>query len=68
MITTPEEPILSKTDAPRYTHGLIIAASCAIAAAVTILFWKVLYRLFDNGDNGVETKYDVAELQETRVV
>jgi hypothetical protein len=38
---------------------LIIAASCAIAAAVVILIWKLLYRLFDHGDGGVETKYGI---------
>lgn len=42
------------TDAPRYRSGLIIAASCAIAGAVVILSLKWLYRLFDNGDRGVE--------------
>lgn len=40
-------------DAPRYRRGLVIAASCAIAAAVLILVWKVLYRLFDGKDQGV---------------
>lgn len=40
-------------DAPRYSHGLIIAASCAIAATGVILVWKLLYRLFDNGDYGI---------------
>ncbi|KAH6873405.1 major facilitator superfamily domain-containing protein [Thelonectria olida] len=49
------------SDAPRYRRGLIIAASCAIAAAVVILMWKLLYRLFDGGDAGVETKHDAAE-------
>ena len=41
-------------DAPRYTRGLIIAAACAIAGAVVILAWKILYRVFSNGDGGVE--------------
>ena len=41
-------------DAPRYTRGLIIAAACTIAGAVVILAWKILYRLFSNGDRGVE--------------
>ncbi|THD00229.1 hypothetical protein EYZ11_000279 [Aspergillus tanneri] len=43
--------------APRYTRGLIIAASCAFAATVVILIWKVFYRIFDNGDQGVEAMY-----------
>lgn len=47
------------TDAPRYKYGLIVAASCAIAAAVVILVWKLLYRLFDGGDSGVEAKNDL---------
>lgn len=41
-------------DAPRYRRGLIIAASCVIAGAVVILVLKLLYRIFDNGDKGVE--------------
>ena len=41
-------------DAPRYTRGLIIAAACAISGAVVILTWKILYRIFSNGDSGVE--------------
>jgi hypothetical protein len=45
-----------RVDAPRYKRGLIIAASCTIAAAVVILAWKLLYRLFDGGDGGVEKK------------
>lgn len=45
--------MLTGLDAPRYRHGLIIAASCAIAAAVVILVWKVLYRLFDGKDQGI---------------
>lgn len=40
--------------APHYTRGLIIAAACAIAGAVVILAWKVLYRASSNGDGGVE--------------
>lgn len=48
--------LIESTDAPRYTRGLIIAASCAIAASVVILGWKVLYRILDNGDSGVEAK------------
>lgn len=43
-------------DAPRYKYGLIVAAACAISATVVILFWKLLYRLFDGGDSGVEVK------------
>jgi hypothetical protein len=49
---------IKSTDAPRYTRGLVIAASCAIAASVAILGWKVLYRVLDNGDRGVEAKAD----------
>lgn len=45
---------------PRYRRGLIIAASCVIAGAVVILFLKLLYRLFDHGDAGVEIRYGVA--------
>ncbi|GAM33579.1 tartrate transporter [Talaromyces pinophilus] len=49
----PGNQLFRTQDAPRYRHGLIIAASCAIAAAVVILVWKVLYRLFDGKDQGV---------------
>lgn len=49
------------TEAPRYRHGLIIAASCAIAAAVVILVLKLLYRIFDNGEKGVEVTQGVVE-------
>ena len=35
------------TDAPRYRHGLMIAAACVIAAAVLIWTWKVLYWAVD---------------------
>ena len=52
-------------DAPRYTRGLIIAASCTIASAVVILVWKLLYRLFDGGDSGVERKFEVASASES---
>lgn len=41
-------------DAPRYSQGLIIAASCTTAAAALILLWKLLYRLYDCGDTGVK--------------
>ncbi|CEJ94352.1 hypothetical protein VHEMI09890 [[Torrubiella] hemipterigena] len=34
-------------DAPRYVYGLLIAASCTIAAAVVALAWKALYRYVD---------------------
>jgi hypothetical protein len=37
---------------------MIIAASCAIAGAVVILVWKLLYRVFDNGDRGIEARTD----------
>lgn len=52
------------TDAPRYSRGLIIAAGCTIAAAVVILIWKILYRLFDHGDGGVETTLGVSPSRE----
>ncbi|KAJ5614884.1 vitamin H transporter [Penicillium herquei] len=52
----PGNQLFSSQDAPRYTHGLIIAASCAIAAAVVILVWKLLYRLLDGGDAALEAK------------
>lgn len=51
--------LITDPDAPRYTRGLIIAASCAIAASVVMVAWKLLYRVFDNGDGGVETDYDI---------
>lgn len=34
-------------DAPRYIYGLVIAASCTIAATIVALLWKALYRYFD---------------------
>jgi len=43
---------------------LIIAASCAIAATAIILIWKLLYRLFDHGDAGVESKFRIALAEE----
>ncbi|RBQ79037.1 hypothetical protein FVER53590_03633 [Fusarium verticillioides] len=61
----PGNQLFRTQDAPRYTRGLSIAAGCAIAAAVVILVWKLLYRLFDNGDAGVEAKFQVAS-DETR--
>lgn len=54
-------------DAPRYKYGLIVAASCAIAATVVILSWKLLYRLFDGGDSGVEAKNRHSEFLGTDV-
>lgn len=60
--TTPDlphpSPLIKSADAPRYTRGLVIAASCAIAASVVILGWKILYRILDNGDSGVEARAD----------
>ena len=50
----PGQQLFRAQDAPRYRHGLIIAASCVISGAVLILAWKLLYRLFDGGDSGVE--------------
>lgn len=55
------------TDAPRYKYGLIVAASCAIAATLVILVWKLLYRLFDGGDSGVETKNRTSEYWGTEI-
>ncbi|KAF4121897.1 Major Facilitator Superfamily, partial [Geosmithia morbida] len=56
----PGSQLFEDSDAPRYTHGFIVAAACTIAAAVVILVWKVLYRIYDNGDTGV--KSDLAEM------
>ncbi|EFY94802.2 Major facilitator superfamily domain, general substrate transporter [Metarhizium robertsii ARSEF 23] len=50
----PGNQLFRTQDAPRYKRGLIIAASCAIAATAVILLWKMLYRLLDGGDGGVE--------------
>ena len=58
--------LLPPLDAPRYQRGLIIAASCVIAGAAVILVQKLLYRLFDHGDAGVEAKYGVEPEQERR--
>ncbi len=55
-------------DAPRYRYGLLVAASCAIAATGVILVWKLLYRLFDGGDSGVEAKKDPEYRQAEAVV
>ncbi|KAK7885086.1 hypothetical protein LTR67_010791 [Exophiala xenobiotica] len=60
----PGAQLFRTQDAPRYSHGLIIAASCAIAGAVVILVWKLIYRLFDHGDGGVETKFGVPPIHE----
>ncbi|KAJ9630375.1 hypothetical protein H2204_008440 [Knufia peltigerae] len=62
----PGNQLFTAQDAPRYRHGLIIAASCAVAGAVVILGWKLLYRLFDHGEGGVETRYGVPPPLETR--
>ncbi|PLB52113.1 MFS general substrate transporter [Aspergillus steynii IBT 23096] len=62
----PGNQLFRSQDAPRYTRGLVIAASCTIAAAVVILVWKLLYRLYDHGDRGVEVKYGIEEAKETR--
>ncbi|KIV94751.1 hypothetical protein PV10_02484 [Exophiala mesophila] len=50
------QQLFRQQDAPRYQRGLIIAASCVIAGAAVILVQKLLYRLFDHGDAGVEAK------------
>ncbi|PWI65691.1 hypothetical protein PCL_06896 [Purpureocillium lilacinum] len=60
----PGNQLFRQQDAPRYKRGLIIAAICALAASVVILVWKLLYRMFDNGDAGVETRQDVEAHQE----
>lgn len=52
----PGQQLFRAQDAPRYRHGLIIAASCVISGAVLVLVWKLLYRLFDGGDSGIERK------------
>ncbi|KAL2672728.1 hypothetical protein Neosp_013442 [[Neocosmospora] mangrovei] len=61
----PGNQLFRTQDAPRYTRGLSIAAGCAIAAAGVILIWKLLYRLFDHGDSGVEAEFQVAPAEET---
>jgi hypothetical protein len=50
----PGQQLFRTQDAPRYRPGLIIAASCVLAGAALILVWKALYRIFDNGEGGVE--------------
>ncbi|KAJ9269983.1 hypothetical protein DTO212C5_3953 [Paecilomyces variotii] len=62
----PGNQLFRTQDAPRYKYGLIVAASCAIAATVVILVWKLLYRLFDDGDAGVEAKNISSEYYEAR--
>lgn len=52
----PGQQLFRTQDAPRYRRGLIIAASCVIAGAVLILVQKLMYRLFDGGEGGVEVK------------
>jgi hypothetical protein len=52
--------LLTFTDAPRYSQGLVIAASCACAAAVVILVWKLLYRLFDRANMDGKGVRDIA--------
>ena len=54
----PGQQLFRTADAPRYKPGFIIAASCVLAGAVVILVWKLLYRLFDGGDSGVERPVD----------
>jgi hypothetical protein len=51
---------LTFADAPRYSRGLVIAASCACAAAVIILVWKLLYRLIDRANVGGKGVQDIA--------
>ena len=40
--------IFKAKDAPRYKHGLVICAACAIAAAVIVIAWKYLYAYVDS--------------------
>ncbi|KAH7142756.1 major facilitator superfamily domain-containing protein [Dactylonectria estremocensis] len=62
----PGNQLFRTQDAPRYKRGFLIAASCAISGAVVILIWKLLYRLFDHGDGGVEDRgLRVTDEQET---
>ncbi|KAJ4153173.1 hypothetical protein LMH87_009673 [Akanthomyces muscarius] len=64
----PGNQLFRTQDAPRYRYGLLVAASCAIAATGVILVWKLLYRLFDGGDSGVEAKKDPEYRQAEAVV
>ncbi|KAL2867752.1 MFS general substrate transporter [Aspergillus lucknowensis] len=63
----PGNQLFRTEDAPRYKRGLVIAASCSIAATAVILLWKLLYHLFDGGDAGVEAKRRRAEPSESEV-
>lgn len=49
----PGSQLFRQSAAPRYRHGLIIAAACAISGAVVIMLWKLVYRIFDHGDSGL---------------
>ncbi|UNI24976.1 hypothetical protein JDV02_010689 [Purpureocillium takamizusanense] len=60
----PGNQLFRQQDAPRYKRGLVIAAVCALAASAVILVWKVLYRIFDNGDAGVEGQSEFETRQE----
>ncbi|KAH0350595.1 MFS general substrate transporter, partial [Aureobasidium melanogenum] len=55
----PGNQLFRSQDAPRYSPGLKTAAGCAIAAAGVVLIWKVLYRVFDNGDSVVKVQYGI---------
>jgi len=55
-------------DAPRYRRDLIIAASCVSAAGVLILVQKLMYRLFDHVEGGVEDKAAQDAKQKSLVV
>jgi hypothetical protein len=68
MAGFPGQQLFRAQDAPRYRRGLIIAASCVIAASVVILIWKLLYRLYDGGDGGVEVKVEKREEKSEAVV
>jgi hypothetical protein len=50
----PGNQLFRQEDAPRYRSGLITAAACTISGVFVICVWKLLYRLFDHGDRGVE--------------
>lgn len=51
-----------------YICGLMIVVGCVIGVVVVILVWKFFYWLFDNGDSGVEKKFEfVLEFENSEV-
>lgn len=48
----------SRPDAPRYRFGLIVAASCTIAAAFVVGIWKLVYWTIDRRGQRIETTVD----------